>query len=62
MENLPEYNFEVPLIALNYVDAAYVATCDKAWDIVVGELEKYYKRAIDMTIEDSISTFFYRRA
>lgn len=55
MENLPEYNFEVPLIALNYVDAAYIMTYDEAWDIVVRELEKYYKRAIDMTIEDSIS-------
>lgn len=55
MENLPEYNFKPPLIALNYVDAAYVATCDGAWDIVVRELENYYKRAIDMTIQDSIS-------
>lgn len=55
MENLPEYNFKVPLISLNYVDAAYAATCDEAWDIVVRELEEYYKRAIDMTINDSIS-------
>lgn len=55
MENLPEYNFKVPLISLNYVDAAYIATRNEDWDIVVRELEKYYKRAIDMTIEDSIS-------
>lgn len=47
-----KYDFDIPFIGINYVDCSINDILDPIWGIVLEKMKKYYRLAMDSTVND----------